>query len=335
MKWILAAPYKPTLEHGLWKAVKQQNNEIELFISPTLYTHDRSRSHTSSSQWREYWLHSKDAWVMAQQKKAGIITAFPQLAACTAIRKKISLNTSPPLIASTFNIGNIESSYKKILARSALKHVDKFIVSSSIEKIKYSEYLNLPLSKFEFIPLHRPIIEPTEHENKETPFILSMGAANRDYATLFKAIKDLPYKLIVVCPKERLTSLSIPKNVEILSNLTIDQCRKLVQQAKLNIVPIKNQQTASGQVTVIEAMMFKKTVIATNSIGTIDYIEHGKTGWLTGNQSVSDLIDAIAKLWADDTLRNTIAEQAHQFVKEELSYDKTAKKYLTVLNDFN
>jgi len=336
MKWILAAPYRPSLKHGLWKIVKQQNSEIELFISPTLYTHDRSRSHTSSSQWKDYWLHSKHAWTEAQQKKAGIITAFPQLAACTAIRKKVSFNrNSTPLIASTFNIGALPNNYKKILTRSALKHIDKFIVPSSAEKIKYSEYLNLPLSRFEFIPLHKPIIEPDTDENKENPFILSMGSANRDYATLFKAMEGLSYKLVVVCPKERLTNLSIPKNVEVLSSLTLNDCRRLVQQAKLNVVPIKNQQTASGQVTVIEAMMFKKAVIATNTIGTTDYIEHGKTGWLTDNQSVDNLIDAIEILWADNSLRNTIAAQAQSFVKEQLSYEKAAEKYLNILNDFN
>lgn len=335
MKWILAAPYKPSIEHGLWQAVKQKNSEIELFISPTLYQHDRSRSHSNLSQWKDYWIHSKHAWAEAQQKKAGIITAFPQLAACTAMRKKISRNRSIPLIASTFNIGSLPNNYKKTLSRSALRHIDKFIVPSSAEKIEYSEYLNLPLSRFEFIPLHRPIIEPDTDENKEKPFILSMGSANRDYATLFKAIKDLPYKLIVVCPRERIINLSIPENVEVVSNLTIDECRNLVQKARLNIVPIQNQQTASGQVTVIEAMMFKKAVIATNTIGTTDYIEHGKTGWLTDNQSVDNLIDAIEILWADDTLRNTIAAQAQRFVKEELSYEKTASKYLNVLDSFN
>lgn len=335
MKWILAAPYIIDLEHGLWKAVKQQSNDIDFFVSPTRYSHDRSRSHSTVSQWKDYWNHSQQTWTEAKNQKAGIITAFPQLAACTAIRKKLSLSNNTPLIASTFNIGNLPNNYKKSLTRSALKHIDMFIVPSSAEKAKYSDFFNLPISRFEFIPLHRPLIASDTAENIETPFILSMGAANRDYSTLFKAIKNLPYKLIVVCPIERLNNLSIPKNVEVRSNLTIDECRKLVQQARLNIVPIQNQQTASGQVTVIEAMMFKKAVITTNTIGTVDYIKHGQTGWLTDYQSVEDLIDAIHELWTNNRLRASISQKAHLFVKEQLSYEKTASKYLNILNKFN
>lgn len=334
MKWILATPYRIDIDHGIWKAVQEINNQLEFFVSPNQYEHDRSRSYTNSSQWKDYWNHSKHAWQLSRHQQAGIITAFPQLAACSAVRKKLSLRSPPPIIASTFNLGSLQNNIKQTLASSALKHIDKFIVPSSIEKEKYSEYLKLPISRFEFIPLHRPIIQPEETEDEISPFILSMGSANRDYDTLFSAIKDLPYRLIVVCPIERLSHITIPKNVEVRSNLTIEECRKLVQQAKLNIVPIKNQQTASGQVTVIEAMMFNKAVIATNTIGTIDYIEHENSGWLVQEQSVSELRHAITSLWDDTVLREKLAHNAHQYVKNELSYDKTANKINHILQQF-
>lgn len=331
MKWILSAPYIKQLEQGLWTIAQEQDKSLEFILSPANYSHDRSRPQSSLKDWKDYWEHASDAWFKAQQNEAGIITAFPQLPVCAGIRKQLS-GKSTPIVAWTFNLGTLHGMHKKLLARSSLKSVNKFIVHSSAEIINYSQYLNLPVSKFEFIPLHKPIMATTIYEDNDKPFILAMGSANRDYATLFSAIKKLGYPLTVVAPAHSLSGLDIPPSVTIKSNLSLAECRILIQKSRINIVPIDNEHTASGQVTLIEAMMYKKAVIATNSIGTRDYIIDNKTGYLAQAKSVTDLTNIIDGLWNDENKRNSIAEQAQNYVRNELSPNKTAERLVQLLN---
>jgi len=332
MKWILAAPYRQTLESGLWQAVIEKENTLKFIIETGHYTHNRSRHKSSMQDWKDYWQHSTKTWVTAQNNDAGIITTFPQLPVCAGIQKRF-FRKPTPIIASTFNLGALHGNLKKLLARSALKSVNKFIVHSSAEIINYSQYLNLPTNRFEFIPLHKPIMETTEVEDTEKPFILSMGSANRDYKTLFDAIKKTGYPLTVVAPKHALLGLDIPPSVTIKSNLSLSECRALVQQSRINVIPIDNESTGSGQVTVIEAMMYQKPVIATDTIGTRDYISHEETGFLTTSRSAPELAIALDALWHNKKLRGAIAKQARNHVKTELNYEKTAQRWIKILHN--
>lgn len=331
MKWIIAAPHMKALDTGVFSIAQEQSKSLDFIVSPAEYTHDRSRAQSSLKDWKDYWLHARDAWKRSQQNNAGIITAFPQLPVCVGIQKRLSIKPTP-IVASTFNLGALHGKHKKLLARSALKSVSKFIVHSTEEIINYSQYLDLPTNRFEFIHLHKPIMPRTACEENDKPFILAMGSANRDYATLFSAIKVLNYPLTIVAPPHALAGLDIPHFVTIKSNLTLPECRTLVQQARINIAPILNKDTASGQVTVIEAMMYGRPVIATNTIGTRDYIKSGDTGILTKPQSVTELKEAIDRLWNNDTLRQNISDNAQQFVRLELNQKNTAIKLEGILN---
>jgi len=332
MKWILAAPYLQKLEQGVWTTMMNLDPSLNITVSPSHYIHNRSRSKAGINDWKDYWEHSTNLWDKSQQTNAGIITAFPQLPVCAGLRKRLS-RKSTPIVASTFNLGALHGNIKRILANQALRSINKFIVHSSEEVNHYSHYLNLPSSKFEFVPLHKPMMPATAHENLEHPFLLSMGSANRDYKTLFKAISITGHPLIVVAPPHALSGLNIPPSVTIKSNLSLVECRALAQQACINIIPISNEHTASGQVTVIEAMMYGKAVIATDTIGTRDYIQHEKTGFLTKSHSVTELSQSIDALWHDPTLRKNLSTNACHYVKTELSHQKTASRLLRILNN--
>jgi len=333
MKWILTAPYPcmKQLDNDFWTLVRDKDKSLDFILSPANYSHDGSRYQSSIKDWKDYWLHATDAWTKAQENEAGIITEFPQLPVCAGIRKRLSMK-STPIVAWTFNLGALHGKHKKLLARSALKSINKFIVHSSAEIINYSQYLNLPASRFEFVPLHKPIMVPTATENNDAPFILAMGSANRDYAILLKAIKTLKYPLTIVASPHALSGLDIPTFVTVKSNLSLQECRTLVQKARINIVPIDNESTASGQVTVIEAMMYKKAVIATDTIGTRDYIINGQTGFLVRPRSEKALADSIELLWSNEKLRSEVASNAQEYVKTELNHQKATAHLIQILN---
>jgi len=333
MKWVIAAPYSVDIESGLWREVALlRNSKTDLINSKANYHHNRSRQHTSTNEWLDYWNHSKQTWDIAQQHEAGIFTAFPQLATLISLKKRISY-ANRPLIAGTFNLGGLPQGVKQYLASNALQSIDKFIVHSSYERLSYSQYLNLPISKFEFIHLHRPILPITIQEDTSNPFILAVGSAKRDYATFIEAVKKLGYKTIIITAPHALQNIPLPRNVSVKSNLSISECRQMVQKARINIIPLDNKSTASGQVTVIEAMMLGKAIIATNSIGTIDYVT-SDTGHLIKENDLMDMCNALTYLWENEQERKRLGNNARNFAIKEFSSKTAACKINKILDVF-
>jgi glycosyltransferase involved in cell wall biosynthesis len=335
MNWILAEPYlKKIGPGGLWDSASNMDKTLNFILSPPNYEHNPFKKQSGLKDWKDYWQHSDDIWRKARENNCGIITTFPQLPACVGLRKRI-LKKDLPIIAWTFNLGALHGNIKKMLAQFALNQVNKFIVHSTAECAIYSQYLNLPENLFEFIPLHRALSPIIEQEELDQPFILSMGAANRDYATLFRAIKRINIPLTVVAPQHCLAGLDIPPSVTIRSNLSMSECRKLIQQARINIIPVDNKSTASGQVTILEAMVHARAVIATNTIGTSDYIVNGSTGILVSPKNPDELGNAIDTLWNNELLRTNIAKNAYQYVSTELTMNKTRDRLIKILDSFN
>ncbi|MEM6562162.1 MAG: glycosyltransferase, partial [Planctomycetota bacterium] len=170
-------------------------------------------------------------------------------------------------------------------------------------------------------------------ENEDEPFILAMGTAKRDYATLGAAAAKLGHRCVIVAGDSAVAGLDLPSNVEVRNGLSLDECRVLEQQARVNVVPIDNTDTASGQVTVINAMMSGRAVIATDSPGTVDYLDHEQTGLLAKHRDADDLAQAIDRLWTDAPTRNRLGAAARLQASEHYSDEAAARNLERVLDE--
>ena len=235
------------------------------------------------------------------------------------------------LVAWLFNLGEVYQGTKGKLARFALRRVDCFVVHSRHEIKAYSEWLDLPESRFRFVPLQRAFVEREYAENSDQPFIVALGSAHRDYRTLVEAVRLTGHRTVIVCGPHAVAGLDLPANVNVLSNLSLADCHKLLQEARLSITPVDNDQTASGQVTVIDAMMYGHAPIATDCVGTRDYVVHDVNGILVEPGSVPALTEAIHKLWNDEGLRARMGQAAMNYVRNELSDEKTARTLTALL----
>ena len=337
MHWSVAAPFFTQ------KAIDDKNARwLDDFVTGTDHTftkvacpestspqgwHTRVSRNTSVSEWQRMWKQSDRAWNDAD----GCVTVFPQLANLVGWRKNFSSNKKP-LLAYCFNVGALYPGLKRQLALVGLKNVDKFVVHSRRECETVSQWLGLPQDVFEFIPLQRAKIDVTETEQQDDPFILSMGSANRDYASFFEAVGQLKLRTIVVVGQHAIKGLNVPDNVEIRSGLTPTQCHQLAQQARVNVVPLIDHHTGAGQVTIIEAMRMNKAVVATRCVGSEDYVESGKTGVLVDPYSVEQLTSSIKELWHEDSLRDELGKSAGIYAEEHFS-DENVGKQLTAILD--
>lgn len=332
MHWILSAPFITT-DGGKWLEPFVPGTRHGFCTVPAQYDHDRSRPETNANQWRDYFSHGAAAWSARKKSpiNTGVITLFPQLALMVGLHKRFS-HRPTPLVAWTFNLGNLYHGTKGQLARFALREVDRFIVHSTKEISSYSDWLDLSPQKFRFVPLQRPLLPIQFAEDTEQPFVLSMGSAQRDYRLFFEVMEGLGYPTMVVAGAQALAGLKVPANVTVHNNLDINRCHEMVQKARINVVPIDNQNTASGQVTLIDSMMFGRPTVATRSIGTEDYVKDGTTALLVETHDHESLLAAIQSLWDDKSRRISLGDAARQYVEQTLS-DEAAGRTLSMVLD--
>jgi glycosyltransferase involved in cell wall biosynthesis len=290
--------------------------------------HDRASRNTPAGLWLVHWNQIGEAW---GKKFGGIITVFPQLAMMAGWRKRFSRRDAP-LVAWCFNVGALYPGVKRSLARFAAQKIDRFIVHSRRECENISRWLNIPESRFHFIPLQRAQIPITEQEQLDDPFVLAMGSAHRDYQTFFDAVARIGVRTIVVAGRHALSGLPLPPNVELQSSLSPDECHRLAQKARVNVVPLTDHDTAAGQVTIVEAMRMSRPVIASRCVGSEDYIDHGKTGMLVQPYSVDDLASTINELWHDNNLRDSLAREAGRYAADNFSDEVTGMRLGNILD---
>jgi glycosyltransferase involved in cell wall biosynthesis len=335
--WHVAVPWlrSTTETWRLTRFVPNADQDLRFVVTPAHYVHDRSRKQSGLSAWADYLNQGNAVWAAARktQGRRGIITSFPQLPVITGLRKRAAFSDIPQ-VAWTFNLGRVYPGMRRRLSRAALPGINRFVVHSRAEIATYSEWLDLPPERFEFVPFETPIREVKLSEDLNEPFILSMGSAQRDYRLLFQVMAELRYPTLVVAGAHAVAGLTAPPNVTVRSGLTADQCFELVQRARFSVIPVANQTTASGQVTLLDAMMYARAAIITECPASVDYVVHGKDALLVRHGDHDDLKSAIQRLWEDASLRREIGVAARQTGIDLFSEEAVGRVMGRILRSF-
>jgi glycosyltransferase involved in cell wall biosynthesis len=331
--WILAAPF--IFQRGdTWLEPFVPEQRHTFVAVPARYRHNRSRSRTNSVEWVDYFRHAAATWTASRRSPSptGIVTCFPQLALAVGLRKAVS-RSATPLLAWTFNLGRLYGGVRRGLARFALSGVDLFVVHSRQEVDAYAAWLDVSRDKFRFVPLQRPMLPIRFEEDAARPFVLSMGSARRDYRLFVEVMADLGYPTTIVAARHALAELKLPGNVTVYDQLDLSRCDELAQRARINVVPIDNSTTASGQATLLTAMMYGRATVATLTAGTEDYAEQGKTALLVKAGSREQMFAAIQSLWNDKALRDALGGAARHYVAVHLSDEAAGRALATILDE--
>jgi len=333
MHWYIATPFSQT-SSDQWLGRYVPGTRHSFSSVPARYQHDGSRRQTGAQAWADYFDHAFRVWWKAQRHsgRAGIITCFPQLPVAVGTYKGLS-RAATPVVAWSFNLGDTPEGLRQKLARRTLRHVDRFVVHSRHEVGVYSHWLGVPERRFQFVPLQRGLMTAEYAEDMEQPYIISLGSARRDYRLLMEALRPLPYRTILVAGPHAVEGLDIPPHVEVRSGLSYEECRRLLQQARLSVIPVGNETTASGQVTLLDSMMFGRPTIVTDCPGSVDYVRDRHDGLLVRPGDVESMREAIEALWNDETLRAQLGAAARQAAVEHFSDEPVARRMKELLDE--
>jgi glycosyltransferase involved in cell wall biosynthesis len=292
--------------------------------------HSKRSGVTSFKRWFQHLQHTRLAF---RRRPDGVITCFPPLAMCAAVLKRFS-RQKPVIIAYNFNIGSLGGGFRQRLARWVAKQIDVYVVHAPSEVESYAEYLGVHQERVRFVPLQRGHIDLLRKEDTEEPFVLAMGSAHRDYHTFAKAIERIGIPAVIVARSQDIAALPTTDLVTYRSDLTQSECLELLARARVSVTPVANQQTASGQVTFINAMHLGVPIIVTDCPGARGYVDHGRTGLLVPPFDVDALSEAIGLLWRDDDLRDNLAQEGRREAHNRFSDEAAAASLVALIDEF-
>ncbi len=215
------------------------------------------------------------------------------------------------------------SSYLRLkFVKLAMPQIDFVVCYSRYEVRKCQRLFPAMKDRFVYIPLGINTLRKDIATGNAYPtgnYILSSGSSNRDYATLFKAVRDLGIKVVVIATRYNIQGLNVPQNVEVYYDVYGEEYYRHFWGCQFVIVPLDDPHVSSGQMVLLHALIFGKAPIVTRTNTTIDYITDGQTGLLSEPHDADDLRKKIVWLIDNPDKRQEIAENGKKEVFEKYS----------------
>jgi Glycosyl transferases group 1 len=208
------------------------------------------------------------------------------------------------------------------LSAGQLEAVDRVIVYSSAQAAALGEkgvYLPLPADGD---------FDAAQRSAERGDYVFSGGGAGRDFATLVEAVRGtaISTEMLTFRPEG---IVGAPSNVRVSGPVPMSVFLERMAGAVAVAVPLDSSESPHGQTTVAQALALGKPVVATRSVGVVDYVADGDEGYLVEAGDVAGLRAALLRLAGDEELRRRIADRARAR-GATLSYEKHAERLAAV-----
>lgn len=218
---------------------------------------------------------------------------------------------------------------KVLFQRIAFSAVDAICVSARAEILDYSTRLGLPPHRFHFVPWHTNVISPAIHSCNEG-YVFSAGRTGRDWETLSVAAKNVQARFVAVMSRSDSQAIHFPSNVETYVDIPYESYRRLLEQARIVVVPLQVHAYSSGQVALLEAMSLGKPVVCTRVLGTEDYLRHGENGLFVLPNDPDSLAATLDELLANRQLEAALGRRALQTILEKHTFGHYVNNVLSM-----
>jgi glycosyltransferase involved in cell wall biosynthesis len=208
---------------------------------------------------------------------------------------------------------------KRAARRFAFRRMTLMDVAARGEVHTCGEYFALPEDRFRYVPFHTNIVRPGYRA--ESLYGFAAGRSGRDYDTFFEAVRGLDYRFVVVAPQEDVAGRDVPGNVELQCDIPRDEYLALLQRAAFVVVPLHPRVSSTGQVVVLEAYACGKPVIATRTLGVVDYVRESETGLLCAARDSADMRQAIRTMIEMPAKRAAWGQAALEWVRQDFTFE--------------
>ena len=221
---------------------------------------------------------------------------------------------------------DVKSRLKYAFMRWCFRSVHLCVCSSRPEAAFYTRVFAWSADKVAFVPFHTDPAFVKRPVAAEESFALAAGRTFRDYPTLLDAARtglDLP--VTIVAGRSTFGSVVVPEGVTVRYDIPLPELIDLIARSAIVVLPLTQRDISTGQSVLLEAMSMGKPVVVTRVNGTVDYIDHMRTGVLVPPNDPEALRDAINRLAGDPALRRRIGEAGREKVIQQYLPDHYAQ----------
>src|SRR5574341_754046 len=133
--------------------------------------------------------------------------------------------------------------------------------------------------------------------------------------------------------KERLEQLAkgrkLSDKIKFAGFVKDEELGKYYQNCSVFVLPAITDEKGDTEglgVVLIEALNYKKPVIASNVGGITDIVINGKTGLLVPEKDSDELAKALKKILKDEKLATKLGEEGYEYVRENFGWNKIIKR---------
>lgn len=185
-------------------------------------------------------------------------------------------------LAFSFNFTALPSGRRLSYMRRALRNVDQFAVFSDFEKPLYAKHFDLDPARIKSVIWTQrvPTVQVGPAIAPGVPYVCAIGGEGRDFETLIEAARKAPaVRFVVIARPHSLADISIPGNVQVLTNIPGERVWRIARDSLGVLVPLKSRETCCGHITLVSAKMLGLPVITTFAHATREYVA-GREGVL-------------------------------------------------------
>ena len=269
------------------------------------------------------------AWSVRSEPALGFLSLAEEVGIPLALLK-------PSAVRHVVIAHNLTTLRKRAFAQSSgwLRRTNSIVVVSRRQEDYLRREARLPEERVRFV------FDKVDHlffaprgEGGEGDFVLSVGAAGRDYETLVEALRRLGVRGVLVPSSLWFTGVKtneLPPNVTVRRNIPFTELRTLYEQAALVVVPLQSgTEYAAGVNAVLEAMAMRKPLIVTDTPGLGGYLDDGVTMRTVPGGNVDRLAAAIDGLLTDADEGRRLGANARAVVEGGRNLDT----YVTAIVD--
>ena len=316
----------------LWEDVPENQDEIDFL---TVQNRDIYKGWGKLfSGYPALFYNAARAVKVAQSRKYDVIIGWEgKNSIPLGIMRAVSGRKTPPLIALAFSLRGPFKQFRP-LNQLAMKGIDLATVPTRHEVNIYTQPGYFPNDRCRYSPLGVYNPYPKLVESPIQEYLFSGGRSGRDFETQIYAVNGLEYSCIINSRKFNLKGIPIPSNVLVNDILPAQEYHRLQWAARLIVVPLFPVDEAVGLSEILYAMSAGKTVVATQTHATIDYVQDGVNGVFVPAGDPKTLREAIVKVWNDPERRKEIGQRARATYLDNYSFPAFARRTDQLIRDF-
>jgi glycosyltransferase involved in cell wall biosynthesis len=214
------------------------------------------------------------------------------------------------------------------LNRWAALASDAVCCNTRAEIERYSRHFGIPVDKFRLVLM--AFQSPDVFEASDEGYVFAGGKQSRDWSTLIRAVKGLPYP-VKIFTSEKLEGA--PPNVTVACVNREEYYRRMAAASCIVIPLVPEPLRITGTTTWINAMGSGKPVIVTEPHGAPDYMEQAVSGFYVNYGDAKALRECIRRVMGDAELRRRVGEAARERAWREFSPEVFRQRVLALLRD--